>query len=267
MKGSIRFPSLFIFSAVALLLGMSLPESECKNLTAVVSQAAGRVGFKKGGVGGILPVQVNMTRLTEGDVIITSDASIATLRVEGKTVPGGTESPSETTIEIGPKSRVMMTNLFADLESGNEQVRIGLAEGQIISNVRRIDTNSERFEVETPTAIAAVRGTRFLSDVQRKGDKFLVAFRVERGSIDLFSRTTGGRLGSLMEGDTADIDPAGGVSIGAAGGAGAKGPSGITSGRGGGPPRFGGPPPTGESSDTANTPSLDDEGDDIGNRQ
>jgi hypothetical protein len=161
-----------------------------------------------------------------------------------------------------------MTKLFADLTSGAEEIQIGVAEGQVISNVRRIDPNSERFEVETPTAIAAVRGTKFLTDVKWKANIAEVGFKVDRGSISLFNKS-GGRMANLSEGDAADIDPTGStanLSQTSSASPGSRSGTSATSARGGLSGVVGGE--TGESADTiTSTEASDDEGDDIGGRQ
>jgi hypothetical protein len=252
-----------------LLAGQSLPALG-ENLTALVIEAAGKVGYRQTGSSGLLPVQVNLTRLTQGDALITAPNSKATLLIEGKTVPGVSGDPERTTIEVGPKTRLLMSTLFADAGSGDESIQVGVAEGEVISNVRRINTSSERFEIDTPTAIAAVRGTKFLTSVSKEGGKFKVAFKVSKGRISITDRL-GKRLAAIGEGEGADIDPSGGVSIsqtsssgGSSGGPSLGGPGG---GRGRGVSPLGGPASSGESGDTMNAPMQDGENDDIGSRE
>jgi len=260
--------ALFLLIALVLTCGGAVSVWSQGDLTATVIEAAGKVAYRQTGGSVLLPVQANVTQLTAGDTIITGPSSKVTVRVNGKPGPDTGEHPVQTTIEIGPRARVLMTKLFADLTSGAEEIQIGVAEGQVISNVRRIDPNSERFEVETPTAIAAVRGTKFLTDVKWKANIAEVGFKVDRGSISLFNKS-GGRMANLSEGDAADIDPTGStanLSQTSSASPGSRSGTSATSARGGLSGVVGGE--TGESADTiTSTEASDDEGDDIGGRQ
>lgn len=268
MNGSLSLKTVFfLLTAWVLTCGGSTAVWSQGDLTATVVEAAGKVAYRQTGGAALIPVQVNVTQLTAGDTVITGPNSKVTVRVNGKTGPDDGVHPAQTTIEIGPRARVVMTKLFTDLTSGNEEIQIGVAEGQVISNVRRIDPNSERFEVETPTAIAAVRGTKFLTDVQWKANVPDVGFKVDRGSISLFNKS-GSRMANLGVGEFADIDPTGStasVSSTSAAPGGGEGRSGgsATSARGGISGVVGGE--GGESSDTiTSTEASDDEGDDVG---
>lgn len=254
------------FLAIVMLAAYSLPALG-QDLTALVIDAAGKVGFRQTGKAGLFPVRVNETRLKQGDSLITSTNSKATLLIEGKTVPAPSGEPDRTTIEVGPRTLLHMTMLFAEAGSGDENIQVGVAEGQVISNVRRINTSSERFEIDTPTAIAAVRGTRFLTSVTREDGKAKVAFRVTKGRISITNRL-GKRLATIGEGEGADIDPTGSVSVsqtGSSGGSGGAGPS--IGARGRGISSRGGPAAGGESSDTMSAPIQDGEDDDIGSHE
>jgi hypothetical protein len=261
--------SKIVFSlviALVLTFGVSTQVWSQGDLTVTVVQAAGKVAYKKAGAGSMIPVQVDVTQLTAGDVIFTGPSSKVTIRVNGKSGPEDGVHPAQTTIEIGPKASVLMTKLFADLTSGNEEIQIGVAEGQVISNVRRINPNSERFEVETPTAIAAVRGTKFLTDVKWNASVPDVGFRVDRGNISLFNKR-GSRMANLGEGDMADIDPTGSsasvsATSNATPGAGGGGPGSNAAGGSRGGLGIGGD--STDSDTITSTEVSDDEGDDVG---
>ena len=260
MNGSrtLRF-GVFALPTVVMLAALPSP-GVAQGLTAVVIEAAGRVAVRRTGSSDLIPVQVNVTRLTGGDMIITSRNSRATLRVDGKLGAGDAEHPAETTLQIGPQTRVLMSQLYVDATNGNEEIQIAVGEGQVIANVRRINPESERFEVDTPTAIAAVRGTRFATGVLWKNRKPEVTFAVEKGRIELFNRG-GGRLAQLKAGDKADIDSSGTVTLGAA--AQAQGPTAaqtLIGGRGPGGSGVSG----GEDTDTTTSSIGDDERDDTG---
>lgn len=246
-----------------LILAMTLSApAPAQELTALVVEAAGKVAFKKGDTGPLTPVQVNVTRLTMGDTILTGPNSTAKLLIEGKVVEGNENTQS--TVEISARAKIRLTELMNS--GGNEAVKIGVAQGQIISNVRRIDPNSERFEVETPTAVAAVRGTIYGTEVTWTGQANpQVKFNVTKGQVDIFdpgNRTN--LLSRLREGDTLDIAPDGSMSEGSVEPKSAPAPQGQ-----GGTKGFGSTGnqrgDVGENDDTIGAPENDnEEGDDTG---
>ena len=255
--------TLFHFSILAvvpLLIAMFPLHSEGQSLTALVSAANGKVAFYKEGTKNLQPVKVGESRLTTGDILLTGPDSRATLEIEGKTGVADEVHPDRSTVEVDAKSKVKIATLLADAGSQDETVEIGVGQGRVICNVRKINTQSERFEVQTPTVVAAVRGTQFATDVQWENRTPKVSFNVTRGKIDLlnFRRT---RLSGVEEGESADIDPSGGVSVqpSSTGGGGEKG-TGAIDGRSGG---IGGTGGDGDG-ETLSAPPSDDEGDDRG---
>ncbi len=241
-------------SISSLFIGDAVGES----LTALVSSANGRVAFMKEGVKKLSPVEVGVTRLTTGDVLLTGPSSRATLEIEGRAGALDGVHPERSTVEVDAKSKVKIANLFADVNSQGETVEIGVGQGRVICNVRKINTQSERFEVQTPTVVAAVRGTQFATNVQWENKTPQVNFNVTRGNIDLlnFRRT---RLSGVGEGESADIDPSGGVSVQPAGGGNSN--AGAIKGRSGGIGNSGG---DGDDGETLSAPPGDDENDDRG---
>lgn len=246
---------------VALVISISMSAS-AQELTALVIEAAGKVAYKQNDSGPLTPVQINVTRLKMGDTLFTSSNSSAKLLIEGKASEGGESGQS--TVEVSARAKIRLTELLNT--GGSESVKIGVAQGQIISNVRRIDPNSERFEVETPTAVAAVRGTVYGTDVRWIGQANpLVKFNVTEGQVDVFSAADRTNLLSrLREGDTLDIEPDGGViegSLEPKSGAAPQGQGG-TKGFGTSGSQRG---DVGENDDTIGAPELDnEEGDDTG---
>lgn len=260
-----RFFSILVAGALAALL---LPAgTSAQGLTALAIEAAGKAAYMKGGAKPYLPIQVNVTRLSEGDVILTGPDSRVRLLIEGKAVPAQGEDPAQTTVDVQARSKVQLRELLAGA-GGGENVRISIAQGQVISNVRKIDTNSERFEVETPTAVAAVRGTNYATLVKWIRNKPKSQVKVNRGSVALLDPITRMNRRVMEEGEILEIGADGGISAPAAGAApaapGGGGPAGV-GGKGGigGDGRDGG----GEDSDTGQFDSdrIDqDEGDDTG---
>lgn len=258
---------LGILSGLAVAALVASSSASAQGLTALAIEAAGKAAYMKGGAKPYLPIQVNVTRLSEGDVILTGPDSRVRLLIEGKTVPAEGGDPNQTTVDVQARSKVQLRELLATAQGG-ENVRISIAQGQVISNVRKIDTNSERFEVETPTAVAAVRGTNYAALVKWIRNKPKSQIKVNRGTVALLDPITRVNRRLMEEGEILEVAADGGISVPAAGAApaapGGGGPAGI-GGKGGigGDGRDGGA----EESDTGQFDSerMDqDEGDDTG---
>jgi len=274
-----RILTLTLIPVVTIFaFGIMLASQEAYGLSALVIEAHGKAAYKKGGVGGFLPIQEKVTRLESSDVIFTGPKSRVKLQVEGKTVASGALDPSQSTIEISHQAKVSLTTLFTDLSTGNESVTVDLAQGSIIANVRKIDPNSERFEVETPTAVAAVRGTSFQVGVQWVSPtQSKSSIQVTHGRVSILDRQSRRRLRDLEDGDSLDLEPGGGMSFqqGSApgggtqgGGAAAGGGSALGSGRPGAAQGGGGILGGGDGGGGGETLSApgdeNDEGDDTG---
>jgi len=247
-------------AATLSLFVVPVGESVGESLTALVSAASGRVAYMSEGSKQLIPVEVGVTRLTNGDILLTGPSSRATLRIEGKTGISDGIHPEHSLIEIDAKSKVLIANLFADVTSQDETVEIGVSQGRVICNVRKINTQSERFEVQTPTVVAAVRGTQFATDVEWVNKQAKVKFNVSRGNIDLLNYRRV-RLSGVNEGETADIAPSGSISVAPTGGGGSTRGGPAIDGRSGGVGKSGGD--SGET-ETLTAPPSDDENDDRG---
>jgi hypothetical protein len=133
--------------------------------------------------------------------------------------------------------------------------------------VRKIDTNSERFEVETPTAVAAVRGTNYGAKVKwTTPNKPKVNVFVRRGLVDILDPINRTFLRKLEEGRSLDIEPNGDMSEGSITPTSAPAPGGQQGSSGLGGIGGGGDRGDGGDSDTGNFDSErgQDEGDDTG---
>ena len=67
----------------------------------------------------------------------------------------------------------------------NESIRVGLDNGQILCKLSKLQKNDE-FNVETPTAVAGVRGTTFLVESQK--DKGTSEIAVASGSVEVANK-------------------------------------------------------------------------------
>jgi outer membrane protein assembly factor BamB len=110
--------------------------------------------------------------LTEGNEIKTGPGAQCNLVVG-----------SESFISVKEKSHLILATLFKDV-SGMENSSIELKVGKSVLNPKKL-LKGESFSVKTPTAIAAVRGTRFVVESKPQG-KMKVA--VVDGKVELKRR-------------------------------------------------------------------------------
>lgn len=137
--------------------------------------------------------------LPEGSRIdVGSDGYLRLQMVDGSI----TRVPANSSLEL---SRVRAQDVTHTTET-----RIDLKAGRIDADVRPRETKANRFEVETPLAVASVRGTTFGVEVQADGT---VTGEVTKGAVAL--RGTGGAQprrraeATLQAGQGAQVDAAG----------------------------------------------------------
>jgi len=107
-----------------------------------------------------------------------------------------------TRIKVGPDTTLVLRHSRADTLRKTEQTRVRLNWGQVWLRVRRIIRAGSKFEVETPTVVAAVRGTVFSVAVDRQGN---TRISVLEGKVSL-----DGAEGSVLVGDHTGALVAGG---------------------------------------------------------
>jgi hypothetical protein len=82
--------------------------------------------------------------------------------------------------------RVLASSEVEIADAKEKLMRLKLGRGNVILNVNKLAKDVE-FSVETPTAIAAVRGTQFWGRVEgAQFDSPVTTFAVREGSIDIF---------------------------------------------------------------------------------
>jgi hypothetical protein len=94
------------------------------------------------------------TQLRIGEMIATGAHSSATLRFA-----------DQSRLMIAPNSRVLLTHMLRDRQSGQVATALTLEAGSVESLVQRGEKVDARYEVKTPTLNLAVRGTRFRVEV------------------------------------------------------------------------------------------------------
>lgn len=135
-------------------------DAAAKNMVIVFAQGDAKIIHG----GQEVPAAVGLV-VTENDQIKTMDGSIDLQTKSGSAV----------------RIRPFTTITVARLSAGEGETRLGLEHGGLLANVKK-ESNSESFNVVTPTAIAGVRGTTFSMEVDN-GEQPVV--RVLDGSVAL----------------------------------------------------------------------------------
>ncbi len=149
----------FLVITSALILGCRRPGEQVQPpLPPVPPENAGRV-------------EARLTYL-EGSVSFTRDkarlpAELDMALLPGDTVETGKDAQAEvtfddsSTLDLDPETRFGISELAKDSASGQRTVRTSLLSGELQARIAKLAQNST-FEIESPTSVAAVRGTEFI---------------------------------------------------------------------------------------------------------
>ncbi len=164
MRKSSLLRSLMALLLTALLLVSCIPcgYAAATPRRAVITVMEGSVLVQAAGQATAVPARKGI-ELKSGDRIITGKDGSCTIRYD-----------DGCTTHIGPNSRVDMTNLTRQGADGPNTTILGAQRGTLWNNAKDVMARNSRFEVNTPSAIAAVRGTFFRSIVLPNGDTLFV---------------------------------------------------------------------------------------------
>ncbi len=113
----------------------------------------GQVHIQKGGENFWLPVEKGMP-LEQGDHLKTEARSSAEILVDD-----GSQ------IKLEENTEITLSELSADSQTRSISASVYLWFGRMLSNISRFAHSRSRFEVQTPTVVAGVRGTDFAVEV------------------------------------------------------------------------------------------------------
>ena len=100
--------------------------------------------------------------------------------------------------------RILPSSECVIVNGSESSMRFQIKSGNAILNLKKLPANST-FEVETPTAIAAVRGTQFWGRVDANNiDNPVTTFAVREGMVNIFAKNVG-KTFSLEKGQALDI--------------------------------------------------------------
>jgi hypothetical protein len=169
-SGSDVLPILFALQLMFIPVGAQPSEQIVKVKTVIGSveiRAANSSSWKSARVG--------MVAKTGWDIrtLIESSAEI--------------EYENGSLLRIGENSVLTLSSLDADPKNGATRTSVKISTGQVWGNIKKLTTTNSKFEFETPTAVASIRGTRLGLRV-RQGK---TAVDVYEGDVEVRNRSSG----------------------------------------------------------------------------
>lgn len=140
------------------------------------------------GKDGIVRVKPGMS-CGSGDMIMTRKGAQLEIVIDGQ---AGCRLLPETTAAIGG--------------TGTGKMKLLVAEGNVVMNVQKLAAGSE-FVLDTPTSVAAVRGTQFWGRVTGGEASAESTFAVKEGAVRVMSKITGSTV-DLSAGQAVDLSGA-----------------------------------------------------------
>jgi len=142
-----------------------------------------------------LPIPLEVGRLVHtGDIVRVGPDSSVELR--WARWAGGMR------IKLESDTTFVVAKATVNRSTGEEESQLRVEKGTVWIRLRRALTGKSKFEVETPTAVAAVRGTVFQVSVEESGISLV---SVWDGTVDVRAKS-GGEF-TVSGGATAQIDP------------------------------------------------------------
>ena len=122
----------------------------------------------------------------------------------GKQAAAHIRFPDETVIKIGANAHFkVLYNTYIRAE-GARRRGFSLGVGRIWTRVSKFLSGSSEFKIETPTAQAAVRGTRFSVSVSKSGATYLSVYE---GKVDVLVKHLSPLVVSVLAGQEITVDP------------------------------------------------------------
>ncbi|MEP5174266.1 FecR family protein [Marinobacter alexandrii] len=163
--------------------------------SARVTTVSGAVQLISGASGRKLPLTPN-TLIRVGDEIVSSSGTATISLADGSDV------------RLAPDSRLIFNRLTQYGKSGMVGTRLRLDKGEVHTRVKPVIEGGARFEIETPSAVAAVRGTAFALQTSLAS----TSLQVTEGGVDFGAP---GRTRRIPAGYSATVStqPNGGLTI------------------------------------------------------
>lgn len=153
----------------ALAFGFSQAHAE-----GVFMVVKGDIKVEKGGK--VTPVKIGM-KVMPGDTVLAGKDARAKIVMKDKNV-----------LNISPESKILIEKYVANEATNDKNVVLNVLYGKVRSTVnQKYDGEKNKFHVKTPSAVAGVRGTDFISSYKpdvKKAEFITFEGRVEVGKLD-----------------------------------------------------------------------------------
>lgn len=156
-----------ITAAIAIVLAVIICKSADAQTVATLADVQGAVHVKSGPTGEWEPASDGDT-VSAGDSIRTGASGQAVIRWDGGNA-----------LKVFPLSQMRISELA--IQGNSSRAGLDLQNGRLLAKAAKLRTHDSAFEIKTPTAIAAVRGTAF--DVSMSQQTKNTTFAVVDGSI------------------------------------------------------------------------------------
>jgi len=150
--------------------------------------------------------------------VVSNLQGSATILRDGQSLPVSAGMPCEKkdVIQTGPNCtldlamndvagcRLLASSECALMRMGKRNMHLNITSGNAIFNLKKLSPAST-FKVETPTAVAAVRGTQFWGRVDTKtAANPVTTFAVRSGAVEVLAKASGTSF-TLKQGQALDI--------------------------------------------------------------
>ncbi len=148
---------LYVLPILLVLAAAIFLDAEEIMRKAALVEITGTVLVKTPDKDELIPASKGMA-LGEADIVITKDASLATVEIES--------GEGKAKVDVQENSQVLILELAKDSATGKETTLLDLAVGKIFIKVDKLKEENSKFEVKTPTSVVGVRGTKFSVQVE-----------------------------------------------------------------------------------------------------
>ena len=149
----------------------------------------------------VLNVQGNASIIREGQSL---PASVGMACQKGDILKTGADCLLDVSMNRLAGMRVLASSECEVVGANKEAMNLKVTSGNVILNLEKLPSDST-FQLETPTAIASVRGTQFWGRVDlQKMENPVTTFAVREGAIEVFAKSVGKSF-TIEQGQALDI--------------------------------------------------------------
>lgn len=164
---------------IGLCLIMAVPYAEAQAVHGVLRVVKGNVQIKSGKTGQTARARMGEKVFPKDTVITAKDSRAKIVMVDNNE------------INVSPESQIEIQNYEFDPAAGKKDVLLNVIYGKVRSKVeQKYDGKTSKFQIKTPSAVAGVRGTDFLTGFQG-GVTNVVTFE---GKVDFGMPGPGGTI-------------------------------------------------------------------------